>query len=87
MYSDKQHKTAKTIKEYKVTYLGYEITIPVGSTVSNTTACGPDDAYRFWKDWHKIAEKLTGYKNSILAHDLTYYGLNIPKEYCEEYPE
>lgn len=81
------HKTAKTLKPYTVKAFGYEITVPEGSTVSNRTACGNDDAYRFWNDWHKIAEELTGFKNSILAHDLTYYGLNIPAEYCAAYEE
>ncbi len=81
-------KTAKTIKEYRVNYTGYgEIIVPVGSTVSNSTACGNDDNYRFWTDFHKIAEEISGYKDSLLAHDLSHYGLNIPAEYCEPYPE
>lgn len=79
------YKTAKTIKEYTVLYNGWEIVVPVGSKVDNKTACGNDDTYRFWVGWSKQIEKLTGFKNSILAHDLTYYGLNIPAEFCEEY--
>ena len=81
------HKTAKVISPYSVKYKGYDITVPVGATVSNSTACGNDDAYRFWQDWRAEAERLTGYKNSILAHDLAHYGLNVPAEYCEEYPK
>lgn len=87
-----KYKTARTIKPYHVnryavagSKLGYEFTVPVGSIVSNQTACGPDDNYRFWQNWHKTAEEVTGFKNSCLAHDLTYYGLNIPAEYCEPY--
>lgn len=78
-------KTAKTIKEYKTTYgsLAYFITVPVGSTVSNQTALGPDDNYRFLTQFD--TKKLVGYKAPMLAHDLTYYGLNIPAEYCEPY--
>lgn len=78
-------KRAKTIKDYTVTFKGYEITVPKGSTVSNHTACGDDDNYRFWLDFGKVAEEITGFKTSILSHDLTYRGINVPKEYCEEY--
>ena len=82
------YKTARTIKEYRVTnYKGYgELIVPVGSRVANRTACGNDDTYRFWVDFHKVAEQVSGFKNSLLHHDLTYYGLNIPAEYCEPYP-
>lgn len=80
-----KYKTAKTIKEYSITYNGWDIVIPVGSIVDNSTACGNDDAYRFWINWRGYVKKLTGYPNSILAHDLTYYGINVPAEYCEEY--
>jgi len=80
-------KTAKTIKEYRRRYHGWDLVVPAGSLVTNQTACGPSDSYHFWRDWNKIAEELTGFKNSILAHDLTYYGLNIPAEYCEPYKE
>jgi len=78
-------KTARTIKEYRVeNYRGYgPIVIPAGSIVTNRTACGPDDNYRFWQDFDKIAEKVSGFKDSLLRHDLTYYGLNIPASYCE----
>lgn len=78
-------KTSRTIKPYTVTLSGYKVTVPTGSIVSNHTACGCDDSYRFWQDFHATAEKVTGFKNSIMAHDLTYYGLNIPAEYCEPY--
>jgi len=78
-------KTAKTIKGYSVNFNGWEIIVPVGAIVSNKTACGYDDSYRFWINWREYAEKKTGFKNSTLAHDLTYYGINIPAEYCEGY--
>ena len=79
------YKTAKTIREYSINYNGWDIVVPVGSVVSNSTACGNDDSYRFWIDYAGYIERLTGFRNSILAHDLRYYGLNIPAEYCEEY--
>lgn len=80
------YKTAKTIKPYPVKFGGYEFIVPKGSTVSNNTACGCSDSYRFWIDWRAFVEKLTGFKNSMLAHDLEYRGLNIPAEYCEPWP-
>jgi hypothetical protein len=80
-------KTSHTVKEYKVRAFGYDIVVPEGSRVSNRTACGPDDNYRFWVGWNSAVVALTGYMNSILAHDLTYYGLNIPADYCVPYSE
>lgn len=82
-------KYAKTIKEYTVNrYRGYgPIVVPVGSKVTNQTARGPDDNYHFWSDFHAVAEKVSGFKDSLLRHDLTHYGLNIPSEYCEAYRE
>lgn len=77
------YRTAKVIRPYTVKAFGYLITVPVGATVANRTACGNDDNYRFWIDWQSEAERLTGFKRSILAHDLTYYGINVPAEYCE----
>lgn len=78
-------KISKTIKEYKVKYKSYNLVIPVGSLVSNQTACGTDDDYYFWVINNQYIKQLTGYKNSLLLHDLTHYGLNIPKEYCKPY--
>lgn len=78
-------KSAKTIKEYSAEMSGYNIVVPVGSIVNNSTALGYDDNYRFWQDYKKTTKQLTGFWNSILDHDLYYYGLNIPAEYCEPY--
>ena len=83
------YKSAKTIKEYKVKYgIGnckYDITVPVGTSVNNKTACGFDDDYRFISG--VSTKTLVGYDCSCLAHDLKYYGLNIPAEFCESYVE
>ena len=83
--TEAQSKQARTIKDYVVTYDGYELVVPKGSIVSNYTACGYDDNYRFWQDFLAIAEEQTGLKCSTLAEDLSYRGLNIPAEYCEPY--
>jgi hypothetical protein len=80
-------KTARTIKEYQTTYKGYDIAVPVGSTVTNLTATGYDDHYRFWSDFHEYVRELTGFKDSMLQHDLMHYGLHIPAEYCEPYEQ
>jgi len=82
-----KYKTSKTIKDYNITYKGHNITVPKDSIVSNKTACGYDDNYYFWEDWHKTVKEITGYNNSILSHDLTYYGLNIPISYCIPYKQ
>ena len=69
-----------TTKDYITKFKGYDITVPKGSKATNMTAIGVDDNYRFWIDYQKVAKKLTGFADSILAHDLKHYGLNIPKE-------
>jgi hypothetical protein len=77
------YKTVKTIKDYPVNKFrgGYSFTIPAGSIVSNKTACGYDDSCRFWVNFREVARKVTGYKNSLLSHDLEYYGVNVPAVY------
>lgn len=79
------YKTSKTIKEYTVNFRGYKLVVPVGSTVSNRTAIDNDDKYMFLEDIQELAFRHTGFADSLLRHDLTYYGLDIPKEYCEPY--
>ena len=78
-------KTRKTIRPYYLFFRGYDIIIPTGSTVSNYTACGIDDNYRFWTDFDAIAEKMTGFSDSTLKYELKHYRINIPAEYCEPY--
>ncbi len=80
-------KTAKVIRLYTLNAFGYEITVPVSAVVSNSTACGYDDSYRFWCNFHAEAKRLSGFNNSILLHDLTHYGVNVPADYCEPYSE
>ena len=85
MGSSTPFKTAKTIREYRTVFKGWDLRIPIGSTVANKTAQGNQDEYRFLQDTDAFAEKVTGFPNSILAHDLAHYGLNIPAEFCEPY--
>ncbi len=78
-------KTARLIKPYATKFNGWNIIVPIGAIVSNKTACGYDDNYRFWTDFGNYANQLTGHKSSMLYHDLTHYGLNVPKEFCSEW--
>ncbi len=78
-------KTSTLSKPYVATYGGYTFTIPAGWPVSNTTACGPDDSYRFVSNVRKLAADVTGLPDSMLRHDLEHYGLNVPEEYCTPY--
>ena len=82
-------KTSVTIRDYVWDADGYgnTLTIPAGSFVTNQTALGCDDRYMFWKDFRRPVEDHTGFKDSMLHHHLTYYGLNIPAEFCEPYDE
>jgi len=80
-------KFSATAKEYTTQYKGYTVTVPEGWPVSNNTACGPDDSYRFAMKTKELATQVTGLPDSILAHDLKYYGLNIPSEYCNPWRE
>lgn len=82
---NKTQKTAKTHTEYQADFHGYQFIVSAGSTVSNLAACGPDDNYRFLTSINDLAERVSGFKDSMLRHDLQYYGLNIPAEYCEPY--
>lgn len=87
-------RTAKTTKACAVTVnfeqrVGHELTIfvPLGSTVSNKTAMGYDNNYRYWTDYKDSLIKqfgLEGYK--ALRHDMEHRGVNVPEEYCEPYP-
>lgn len=73
-------KTAKVIKEFKTTWHGIELTVPKGAIVSNQTANDFDDNYRFWVDYPDHIDR-----NTLVAHDLMFYGLNVPPDYCEPY--
>jgi hypothetical protein len=80
-------KRSKTNKEYKTRYDGYDIVLPAGTEVTNQTALGPDDNYRFVVNTSKLAKEVSGLSHSILEHDLKYRGLNVPEEYCDPYQE
>lgn len=78
-------KTSTLAKPYPVVFSGYQFTVPEGWPVSNSTACGPDDAYRFASNVRQLAKDVTGLEDSMLRHDLEHYGLHVPGEYCHPY--
>jgi hypothetical protein len=56
------------------------ITVPKGTKLTHQTAMGVDKNYHFvneygWidRDYPTIAK--------VLKHDVTYYGINVPKEF------
>ena len=82
-------KSSVTIKEYKLLFYGgsnhkslaVDITIPVGAVVSNKTACGYDDSYRFWRPTMADREAI----GPAAWFDVVHRGINIPEEYCKPY--
>ena len=42
------------------------------------------DNHRFWTNWMDHPD-IKDESNLMIHHDLTYYGIEIPAEYCEEY--
>lgn len=73
----------KTNKDYTVDFKDYGlITVPAGTSVTHKTACGVDKNYHFVNSFEWIYEN---YPNiaSILKHDVTYYGINVPSEFIE----
>ena len=74
-----RHKTAKLVKDYEVTFKGWKLVVPTGTTVSNKTECGFNDNYRF-------ANRFDGLPDGAFF-DFDHYGINVPAEYCEPYEE
>ena len=71
----------KTIKPYTIPFMNYgTITVPAGTRVTNQTAMGKDENYCFVDEFRWVDENYPDI-SSILKHDLTYYGLNVPKDY------
>ena len=73
----------KTTKEYTTEFMHYGlITVPAGTEVTHQTACGIDENYHFVNSFGWVK---TNYPNiaNILMHDLTYHGIDVPKEYIE----
>jgi len=78
----------KTKKEYRVHFKVAEsdhgiLTIPEGTRVTHTTACGPDPDYHFVDDFSWVGTHPSGVPKHGLLHDLAHYGINVPKEYVE----
>jgi len=78
----------KTNADYSVHYkpstMDYGvITVPKGTRVTHMTATGIDKKYHFVDDFSWVKPLEDGKPNSLLIHDLTYHGINVPKEFIE----
>jgi len=72
-----------TVK-FKVANSDYgDITIPKGTSLTHMTANGIDEKYHFVNDLSWVKPHEDGTKQYGLLHDLTYYGINVPKEFVE----
>jgi hypothetical protein len=82
-----KYKKSITIKDYKVeSFHGrYSFVIPKGSIVSNEHRGEYNDAFYWWKDYKETAEKITGFKKSMLDYFIENFGFKIPLEYCQPY--
>lgn len=73
----------KTSKDYTVNFKCHGlITVPKGTKLTHVTACGIDKNYHFVNDFSWV-EEINGLKQYGLLHDLTYYGVNVPKEFVD----
>jgi len=73
----------RTNAPYTVNFKHYgEITVPAGVRLTHMTASGKDEDYHFVAEfgWIDTCYPLI---NNILKHDMTYSGLNVPKEYVD----
>jgi hypothetical protein len=74
----------KTTRPYTVNFRNYgDITVPAGTPVTHTTACGDDPKYHFantfgWidRDYPEIA--------AGLKKDAESYGIDVPIEYTDQ---
>lgn len=73
----------KTNKDYTVLFMNYgEITVPKGTAVTHMTAMGIDKNYHFVKHLQWVKNSYPQISN-ILIHDLTYHGIDVPKEFID----
>lgn len=78
-------KAATVLRDYRVNFKGVDVVVAAGSIVTNRTAQGNDDNYRYPILNKPIAES-SGLKHTgALMHDLVHYGINVPAEFCSEW--
>lgn len=82
-------KTATVLKPFTIDFSGHTLTVPVGAKVTNKTASGPDDSYRFWIGWEKSVKEQIGEEliPLTLKYDLDYRGILVPEENCSNWGE
>lgn len=68
---------------YKIANTDYgEITVPKGTRLTHRTALGIDKNYHFVDDLTWIDRNYPTISRG-LKHDVTYYGINVPREYVD----
>lgn len=80
-------KAATVLRDYRVNFKGVDVVVAAGTIVTNRTAMGNDDNYRYPILNKPIAES-SGLKHTgvlALMHDLVHYGINVPAEFCSEW--
>lgn len=71
-------------RDYTVDFMHYgKITVPKGTKVTHKTAMGLDESYHFVDEFEWIDKYYSAYSN-ILKHDVSYNGINVPKEFIQE---
>lgn len=59
------------------------ITVPKGTRVTHMTAMGIDERYHFVDDLSWVDKNYPEIA-SVLKHDLTYYGIDVPVEFVDK---
>ncbi len=71
----------RTSQDVTINFRNYgEIIVPKGTKLTHNTACGIDESYHFVEDLSWIKRDYPEV-SSIMLHDATYYGINIPIEF------
>ena len=79
----------KTKRDYKVHFIADCVTdhgiltIPKGTYLTHQTANGIDENYHFVSDFSWVKKHKDGSLDRLLLHDLSYHGIDVPKEYVE----
>jgi hypothetical protein len=69
----------RTNTDITMHWRGFEITIPKGTAITHTTACGYDENYNFVNEFGWL--KNHPYYSFAMLHDALHYGINVDREY------
>jgi len=86
---ERKEITMKTKRDYKVHFVVDGVTdhgiltIPKGTYLTHQTANGINENYHFVADFSWVKKHKDGSLDRLLLHDLSYRGIDVPKEYVE----